>query len=102
MKTFVPIEAIKPVMVLINPVTNKDHEMVLRDYRKVSDILEAIEVNFLNRLFNECDELSYGQLYLIHLEMYQKVCLQLERQKKLRYIMLNKRYFHELFAPVEG
>ena len=94
------IEHLYPVRALIPPVNRQAQRAIMQEYDKVAGELTAIEANFYEQLFAE-NEFTYNELYQFHQERFLKTAAMLERSKKLKAIVINKTYFHDMMYPIE-
>ena len=94
------IDKLYPVRALINPTNRVEHRAIMQDYDKVAGELTAIEADFYAQLFAD-NNFSYDQLYHFYLDRFLQTVEILENRKKLKYIVINRTYFHDMMYPIE-
>lgn len=94
------IEKMHPVIALINPTDRQKKRAIMQDYEKIAGELLAVEAEFYKHLFDDTDN-TYDDIYVYFLSRYKQVAEVLERCKKLKALMVNRTYFHDMMCPME-
>ncbi len=94
------IDKLYPVRALINPTDRVQKRAVMQEYDRIAGELTAIEADFYEELFAE-NNFSYNQLYHFYLDRFLQTVEILESRKKLKTLVINRTYFHDMMYPIE-
>ena len=94
------IDQLYPVRALIPPVNRQAQRAIMQEYNRVAGELTAIEADFYAELFAD-NEFSYDQLYHFYLDRFEQTTKILESRKKIKVLVINDTYFHDMMYPIE-